>query len=458
MTIDEKILSLEKAVAVDTYTFNSEPIWPLIRMNIYLSESKSGGKKVSVKKALIFFFLGLVDSLKSYFSIRRTVDNVLITTSHYKVWENGQLHDKILDPVLKHLQRRSESYQVWEFTSDYQFSSKISYRQFMYPIQRKLYVRHRLRSLFKPSNFPLGGDIEKLNTELASHDLSFRVNEAFIQKVSLTFDNVRFFKKQLEKVRAQRVFVVCYYDAKGFALVKAANDLKIPIVDLQHGVQGERHLAYARWPSNLIHSKFLPSHFYVWNQHSYETIGAWKHDISKILLGCNQWVLERVRKISNEILLVSLQPIEGFIPEVLLTEIRDYQGDKKWYLRLHPTQLHQLERVEDVVKSWGIVQKVNVRDASALPLTTLLERTALHVTFYSSVAVEASYYNVATYFLSQQGATMYRKIIPERLSYCYPENKLCEVLRSVDGNSFEIVDSRPSDLSILDRFINAPGN
>lgn len=457
MTIDEKILSLENAISPNTFTFNGEPIWPVIRLNIYLSESKSSAKKVDFKKALIFFLSGLLDSVKSSILPGSKVDNILMTTSHYKVWENGMLFDKFIDPVLKYLDNHAERYQVWEFTSDYQFSPKISYKKFMHPIQRKLYVKHRFKDAFtRSSTVDLGGDVKGLNEELGRHGFSFQINKTFIQKLKLIFDNARYFKKELTRAAAKRVFVVCYYDAKGLAMVKAANELNIPIIDLQHGVQGDRHLAYAKWPQSFVESKFLPSHFYVWNNHSFETIEKWKQDSSKILVGGNQWVLDRVRKVSNDIVLVSLQPVENFIPKVILSEIRQYHGKEKWYLRLHPSQMHQLDYVERVMKDWGVSEKVNVRDASTLPLTSLLEHSILHITFYSSVAIEASYYNVPTYFLSSHGANMYSNMIANTLLYYYPETKLNELLNSLQHDAAGNVVNDPFDLSILDRFIDAP--
>lgn len=456
MTIDEKIVALENSIEPGAYTFNGEAIWPVIRSNIYLSESKSGAKRASIKKMLIFFLQGLWDNIKNLFLPAKKADNVLVTTSHYKVHENGMLFDKIVDPVLKHLESRRQSYQVWEFTSDYYFSSNISYKKSMCPIQRKLYFRHRVKSLFNRSRgFNLGGDIEGLNESLTRHGLSFQVNKAFIRKLAFIFENARYFKNGLKRTAAKRVFVVCYYDAKGFAMVKAANELNLPIIDLQHGVQGESHMAYAKLPSSVIGSRFLPTHFYVWDEYSFETIKAWKGESSSILVGRNQWVLDRVRKVSNDIVLVSLQPIEGFIPEVVLREIKEYQGDKKWYLRLHPSQLDQLDNVDRVLSDWGISGKANVRDASTLPLTSLLERSILHITFYSSVAIEASYYNVPTYFLSARGATMYQNMIPNNLVYSFPKNRLPELLSLLQKDSVKNVVSNSCDLSILDRFIDA---
>lgn len=456
MTIDEKILSLESVVTPDSYTFNGEPIWPVLRLNIYLSENKSASKRVHWRKALIFFLSGLWDTIKGLVLPSRKADNILLTTSHYKVWENGLLFDKIIDPVLKYLEIRSELYQVWEFTSDYKFSRRLSYKKWMRPIQRQLYVKHRVKSVLKGSSgFRLEGDIKRLNKELSNLGLSFRINRGFIQKLGLIFDNAEYFKKELSKTGAKRVFVVCYYDAKGLAMVKAANELNIPVIDLQHGVQGDRHMAYAKWPQSLIKSKFLPSHFFVWNNPSFETIKEWKSDSSKILIGGNQWVLDRVRKVSNDIILVSLQPIPDFVPEEVLSQIREYQGEKMWYIRLHPSQLHQINYVERLIRDWHIAEKVNVREASMLPLTALLERSTLHVTFYSSVAIEASYYNVPTYFLSLEGATMYRTMIPLGLSYYYPETKLSQLLDTLERNSGGNIVNNSVDVSILDRFIHA---
>ncbi len=58
-------------------------------------------------------------------------------------------------------------------------------------------------------------------------------------------------------------------------LIKAANDLNIEIIELQHGTYSKYHLGYS-FPNNNNNNKhtYFPTKFYVWNKY-------WK-DLNKL--------------------------------------------------------------------------------------------------------------------------------------------------------------------------------
>jgi hypothetical protein len=458
-TISDKIIRIEQQLDLKRFQYKGENVWPVIRMAIYLSSTKSTSSGVSPLRSIMFllssafyFFARLILDLSS-----RHYDAVLVTTSHYKVKELGKVYDKIIDPVIQYLKKKGRKFVVLEFTGKFKYDENITYSNSLIKIQKEIYFLSFLRRLAKPfrGKHKLTGDVEKLNSLLEQYEISFQVNNAFVNKLELIFFQAGIFKRFLKKHSVKRVFVVCYYDVKCFSVVLAANRLGLRSIDLQHGVQGQNHLAYANWPTEIsANTNFLPSHFYVWDASAFKTIEQWKTDSSQILVGCNKWILDRAKKVANDIILVTLQPIEDYFPDYLLDMIKTFRGDKKWFIRLHPRQHDQIGQIEKLLEQAGLNDLTDVRNASELPLTELLERTVLHVTFYSSVVIEASYYNIPTYFLKASGMSYYSGTIDNSMMYHYPTHNIAQVVADIEASTVKSVDYNGGRINVLDNFIN----
>ena len=458
--ISDKISTIEKELDLQSFTFRGENVWPIIRIGIYLSSTKtthasafSYGNAIRflLEGALLFFY----NRIASWFG-SKNLDSVIVTSSHYKVKEGNQVHDRIIDPVVNYLQAKNSRFSVWEFTAKYKYDTNISYRSFLRPVQKELYFLSFIRKLNRlRKKSVLQGDVTKLNALLAAHDISFRVDGGFSNKLEVIFSQAQFFQKILKAQRVKSVFVVAYYDVKCFSVLLAANRLGLRSVDLQHGVQGQNHMAYARWPKEIFStSNFLPTHFYVWDENSKQTIARWKPETENILLGCNKWFLDRAKKISNDLILLTLQPIDDFLPDYVIKIIQDYQGDKMWAIRLHPRQMGDMAKVEERLAKAGLSAKTEVKNASTVPLTSLLERTAIHTTYYSSVAIEASYYNIPTYFLGEEYLIHYTSYLDSELIYCYPGHDISNVITEISREG--AITSRKGEdrVNVLDTFVN----
>lgn len=434
--ISDKISAIEKQLDITGYRFGGEDVWPVIRIAIYLSSTKStSGGRVSPLKKLNFLLAGGWHFIKNQvFNLTSDKHEVaLVTTSHYKVLENGRVYDRIIDPILRYLKDNGKTFRVFEFTAKYAYDKGISYRKNLRPIHQEVYFLSSMKRIFSRSNYKLTGDISTLNHLLQIYEINFSIDASFIKKLELIFLQADYFEMGLRKSGVKHLFVVCYYDAKCFSFMLAANRLGLQTIDLQHGVQGKQHMAYAKWPLDILcRVKFLPTHFYVWDRSSFNTILEWKQDTDKVLLGSNKWFEERIKKVSDNIILLSLQPVDDFLPDYLLSLIKGYTGNKKWYARLHPRQMDEIDKIESLFAREGLLEKVDVRKASHTPLTDLLQHTAIHITFYSSVAIEAGYFQIPTYFLSEKGMSYFTDFLDEKLIYCYPKDDFTEVLAKLD--------------------------
>jgi hypothetical protein len=243
--------------------------------------------------------------------------------------------------------------------------------------------------------------------------------------------------ERLERVmrdeRARAVFVVSFYDVAGYAYTLAAARAGIPSVDVQHGVTGQHHLAYAHWPAALMPWRLLPQWFWTWTDADASVIEAWaSNGTHRAIHGGNpfmdawregvleidatqQWRLQALRECtgSRKPVLVTLQPglMHAEALEPLLTAMKQSKNTY-WWLRLHPMSLGGRPQLEALLASLNI-SNFDIDSATAIPLPALLPKCALHATHSSSAFIEAAALNIPSVVWSRYGAELAEGAIAE---------------------------------------------
>lgn len=459
-TYREKLLDIEKELDLKTFTYKGLKIWPLIRLSIILDRPKTnkvmGG---SFTKRLKFLGIGIVEFLKWKLGLWPKSKNIFLSSSHYKVKEQGVWYDRIIDPFLSRLKEKGEDYVVFDYTNNFSYAT-INYSERRIRTQPVIYLLSfvwRIQYHFSNIDRKLEGDIELFNRTSERHDLSFRIDDNFRRRLFMLEKQSRFFEDVLSGMSAVRVGLVCYYDFKSLALIWASHRLGIFSMDIQHGVQHSLHLAYSKWSKSISeNSVFIPSHFYVWDQYSFNNISQW-HDSNKIIIGGNKWIEDRISFTKRNIILFTLQPLEDPIPSHFVEAIKNYTGDKWIFIRLHPQQLVEYTKIEKFLKENNILHKVNIKDATYKPLTDILSLTAIHITKSSSVAIEASYFNIPTVFINARGRDMYETMLP-RFHHLFAEDpgKIISYVNDLKMvTERNRMDNLPSDqFHSIDRFYN----
>lgn len=436
----QAISQIEQELNVNSLTYKNTNIWPVIRISLLLSNKKMNvGIKTPIWKRIRFLLIGIQQLFGYFLGLWPKSKNVFLTSAHYKVKKEGKFYDRILDPFLNWLNKKGKDFVVFEFTNQYNYNQKLNYSKNIIPLQPVFY----LFSFFWKLQFMLfpkilkkfEGNYDGVNKILKSHNINLRINNSYFLRIFLLEKQSQIFKKLLRDMAVTHVGIVCYYDFKSLGLTWACNQLKIPSIDFQHGVQGSLHLAYANWPKDLGNSSvFLPSHFWVWDDFSYLNISRWKKK-DKIILGCNKWMQERVTILKPEIILYTVQPLEEPLPSYLLETIKDYSGDQTWFIRLHPQQKDEISRFINIIKQNNLETKVNITDATFLTLSEILSKTSVHITKSSSVAIESSYYDIPTIFIEKSGKLYYEDQLPTNLLYFVNEkNSVADLLQNIENN------------------------
>ena len=249
---------------------------------------------------------------------------------------------------------------------------------------------------------------------------------------AILIERLSYFWEDKQVINPRLVFMVAYYGEIGMALNLACNRLNIPSVDIQHGVQGDYHVAYGRWSKvPLTGYELLPKVFWVWSGNEHAAIEQWCQPVKehhRPIVGGNPWlsmwkepnyhiVIEYDKiliKLMNKQpgqfnILYTLQP--GYDPpEWLLNFIREAPLTWMWWIRLHPGMAADKLRIKELFANCR-PNNIDIDNASIIPLPALLRHVNLHITQFSTTVIEAAEFGVPSIILDKDATLIYSKLI-----------------------------------------------
>lgn len=193
----------------------------------------------------------------------------------------------------------------------------------------------------------------------------------------------------LKKSGVDALIFRVYYGLNYFPIIFACKMLGITVIDVQHGINGFRHTCYSRFKSNEINSPLLPDVFWTWSDMATHML---KKDSSiecgaAVIEGGNPvfstWQESRGKKI-----LYTHQPQSKGIP-IPINEIKRVYEIKQREVVVRPHPLH-IDEAESVI---SLLQKEKIRarleDSRKIPINESLMQTSIHVTCFSTCALDA---------------------------------------------------------------------
>lgn len=237
---------------------------------------------------------------------------------------------------------------------------------------------------------------------------------------------LRIYRTVLRNVKPRHVFVTCWYAVDNIAIAHVCAELGIPCTDLQHGVQGPSHLAYAPWygiPDEGCSG--IPSSFWCWDEASATNIRAWapagRH---RPFVGGSPWLEGFAEKVTDGVtihkdrVLFSLQPITQYLPSGLEQLVERTPSGLTWVFRLHPMGRDLDGEILRWAVEHGIADRVVVEDPVQVSLGRSLQCAALHLTQFSSVIREAALMGVVSFALHPNAVDAYPDLIANGKLIC----------------------------------------
>lgn len=438
------ILHLESQFPVNEWKFNDIHIWPFIRIKIFfhliekIESSKTEYKKKTETKRNIkpykpSYFIILNKKLKktikgilTFFWITKLPkkDLFYLSSNTFRVNYKGVRYNRFFDTIndLEGLNEYSIVFEQGEKIDKKRYNEK-NIEDFEINLNRYIDFKNLFFNTKKHDNW-------KDYNEFLSHLNIKSFTPFFIESLSFSnltywYDNYfrhinSFFKKCIDSVKPKKVFILCYYYDIAMGLTCAANQKYIPTFEMQHGPQTDIHLAYGAW-SNIAEKGYdiLPRNFLCWDDVSKKTIDNWSENnnlYSSILYGnpwINYWKKENNKYTFNNYILYTLQPFPFTFEKLFFKELVDIikESKKKWFVRLHPRQFNEYQLIEQKLKEIGILDFINIYDATHDPLPILLSNAFLHVTNFSGTTLEANFFNLKTIFIHKNGRDSFKEFI-----------------------------------------------
>jgi hypothetical protein len=252
-----------------------------------------------------------------------------------------------------------------------------------------------------------------------------RVQAARLEALALWFAG------QIRASGAAIVFVNTYYSLEGQALVQAARRLGCHSVDLQHGLQGAHHAAYARWANvpKLGYST-LPDEFWVWSQDEAQAIAAWRGDRARHMprisgnYWLQRWIDEKDPVIAHHVAQARALVQPGRVHALaclswgisedettrLLQAAQLCGPDVVWWWRLHPVEAHKRGAFAAQLRAHGLDDR-HLSATTDWPLYALIRSANVVLAHSSTVIAEAAQLGVPSVVTSDYGAQFFATLI-----------------------------------------------
>lgn len=390
---------------------------------------------------------------------------------------NGQWFDRIVDPVMQALDQRGlHSLKLTPLTEAHVPRRRSS--RFVQPSIDRIKL---LASRRKPElETPQWDAFEQAAQAAFGAPVPAR---AWLQMQAARLDALAcWFGSRLQVAGASCAFVNTYYSLEGQAFVLAARRSGMSTVDVQHGMQGEHHAAYARWlqvPEGGYST--LPDEFWVWGDEEARAIGSWNYGLGthRARITGNPWLqrwaddsdpliaacLAQARELrrpvpSRQVLACLSWGLADAETEKLIQAARLCGPDVAWWWRLHPVESGKRAAFAARLQQQGL-DGSQVGAATDLPLYALVRSADVTVAHSSTVIQEAAQLGVPSVVTSDYGAEFHAGLVHagQALKATTPE-AIAEAVRKMvnrpRSDSPLVVQSDLLQIAVDDFFMNVP--
>ncbi len=442
--IKEFVLQIEKQFPVNAWKFNDIHLWPLLRLELFFfirkelyHEKKAVTPKAAVAKMnpLMARIKDLSVRIKAANRYKRFLDSltkkdfVFIAQNEHRINYKGTNYNRFFDTLIEEndlnqraafvefgnkplntLANNNIVYSYKEIVSDYK-----GYRSLKTELKNGETIELNLEGYHELLDFLSQNDAAK---GFAKKFTVNHITNTIAKEYAL---RIRLFTDVFSKIRPKKLIALCYYS--DLAIIAAANKLGIETLDMQHGAQATSHLAYGSW--SVIPEEgydFLPRTFWNWDAQSKAVIDSWAHTnkLYKSFVGgnvwMNYWMNNKDTYPSKDFILYTLQPdsltLDQLFPQGLIKAI---SGQKqKWFIRFHPRQMNEAPKIKEYLAGHGILDLVNIDQATTDPLPILLKNCLIHITNSSASTIEASLFGKKSVLLHEIGRSYYAELIAEK--------------------------------------------
>lgn len=435
----------------EKYNLNYQEIqgcfaWQLIRMYLYYDITRRTGtfgapqqKSLSVFDKIKSFAPFLKNSILSNPFSGSQQKDILIFDHPRKVMFEGEFQD-IYSYFLVDLVNNKFSFEVLEAPYlNKHFTKKQYYIKYTDRIELGSYIyKKRNKIEFTPDEQKLISNVKKeLETKF---DLEINLEWILtIHILNFQYDYKKYtelFKKRNPKL----IFVVVAYENQ--AIVAAAKDLGITVIELQHGTITDYHLGYSYPPKTRLKGKlaYFPDKILTFGNYwiNEETSPISMENI--IPIGFSYFEVQskdfiNIKPNANQILFISQGVIGKYLSKIAY-EFASIMKDFYVIYKLHPGEYETWrENYPELVNN---LDNFKVIDNSEIPLYQLFAESNFQVGAFSTAIYEGLMFNCKTFILDVPGVEYLSDLI-NRGYVCKVNNveELCSNLKSFNPKNYD---------------------
>ncbi|MBW4360339.1 hypothetical protein [Flavobacterium taihuense] len=415
----------EQKYPVEDWKVEDVEIWPIIKTTIFFSTYNQG--KIESKnlksKIISFFRLFKLDVVYSYFCLKRAkimeIKYMFSGFFGHRVMWDGVFYNRYFDPIMDSIEDNEG-----QRSSIFEYDKK---RKIKHYREDRVFDVTKFIHYF---NFITKGTIvdydkfQGFDGLLKELEQGMQINPTkLLTKISSELNNAFVWKKLwlyvLDRNKASHVFVLCYYNSKMYGLLLAAKEKGLVSVDMQHGGQGGFHVAYNFKKIPLKGYKLVPDYFWNWDKNSADNILKFTRETPhKVIVGGNPWIdflkNQKVFLVEKEIIIYTLQTtLVPVLHDYIIEAIKKTPQNFSWWLRLHPRMTeNEITELYNTLTKENIIDKVEIKKASKIPLPLILANCVVHVSHFSGSILEANLMNVkANIILGEIGKKYFQDIL-----------------------------------------------
>ena len=425
-----RLSAFEGKQRVDTWTWNDWRAWPALRNRLALSlhqrdapplpegwQARIGGILARRRQGLE---RRVTQFLEGSGRPQDPTDVVFVSSTERGQPFAGRLYNPVVDPWVEEVQRTGHRAHVWDLGDPRRGA-----------LRGHVSVQHALDAALRstpPSEEPAPAWYAEL-ADFAHEALDADLAWEDVRRELHAIDTwAALFGEWLADARPRNLFLECWYAPDRMAATLAARRLGIPSIDLQHGIQGDAHPAYAGWTAPEGGWELVPDGFWVW--------GEWDADS---LLRSNPGAIgeERIRVVGHRWLHAWAEE-EGRSHRAAIREAQQRAGTDRcivftlqqgvpyretlaalvaqaplhwrWLVRLDRSMTESPEALEAELRQ-ELGSNVEVVSATRLPLHAWLRVCAWHVTGFSTCALEALPFGVPTLLTHESGEHAFAEFV-----------------------------------------------
>ena len=396
--------------------------WQVIRMYLYYDIARRTQTFGTAQQQT----LSLMDKVKSFtpfiknsllynpFSGSEKID-MLIFDHPRKTMFNGEFKD-IYSYFLVDLLKDNYSFEVMEAPYlNKHFSKRQSYIKYTDRIQFGSYIHKKFNKIeFTQEEKELISSIKNEIKDKFNLDINL---ELIIANHILNFQyDYKSYSSLFKKRNPKKIFVVVAYENQ--AIVAAAKDLGIEVIELQHGTISDYHLGYS-YPEKTRQNgeiRYFPDKILTFGDYwiNDDTCPISKENI--IPIGFPYFEAQskdfiNLSKKDKQILFIS-QGVIGKYLSALALEVAGKMPDFEIIYKLHPGEYETWNQYPELVEA-SKLNNVKIVDNSQTPLYQFFGESEYQIGAFSTAIYEGLMFNCKTFILDVPGVEYLKDLINE---------------------------------------------